>query len=1192
MTTTTNETLNTHIGLEKWVTQHGGRLDDTVQFAHDAQRGVHLQVKPSATGTAGTATTATKGTCVMKIPIELTMSYFNAINYQSTSQKEGQEGAKQFSSHGVHLPSKLIDAIGPEETTAFFLMGQYLLEEDGFWFPYIKSLPRLEELTTPLFFREEEEGGDLEWLAMTSLAAERERRLRIWRGNYERAFGLLKELGVEGVEGYTWELYLWASTIISSRAFTAKVLASVIPTLQQAAEADRVSVLLPLIDATNHKPLAKVEWRAGTDSIGLVVMSDVGAGEEVGNNYGPRNNEQHNPCEYRVVSLRAPPDSPLAQIKAQYEQHFPKPVDRKDSAYHNQEDNYYVFSLSYPLLDSSHPLEYSIFSPDLLHALSIIVANDRELETVIIDSDGFRISQNQYAGSRNLIASLNQIVIELLSYIQRLEVSGSRLGEPKNLKQVFAKQFRESHIGLSRMAVFVANWTLVRSRRALEEGGRDEVLDGLLSRIPEQIFDGEKKGKIRERILSRESLLSDHQSGVLFRFEDLFQLLPPHLQGIARQCLEGLTTRTKEAISIDDGTGSGSATESGPHALFAYAAFTNLVIAIHRHNPSQLSPRLSTWSEFLLNTYPAPPSDVSWTLPDETDETILSAFDSFINDHLPGQSRLKERETLVTGGYRRIGCAGLATSHPPLRLAQLILKRLALAPLSVQITMMSRAAVPSTSTLAHISHRAAALPSTSAAVRLSTASTTRSFATVQDGAAPKKTYGGLKDQDRIFTNLYGHHGTDLKSAMKYGDWHKTKEMILKGHDWLISEIKASGLRGRGGAGFPSGLKYSFMNFKDWDKDSRPRYLVVNADEGEPGTCKDREIMRKDPQKLIEGCLVVGRAMNATAAYIYIRGEFYHEATTLQRAIQEAYQAGLIGKNACGSGYDFDVYLHRGAGAYVCGEETSLIESLEGKAGKPRLKPPFPAAVGLFGCPSTVTNVETVAVVPTIVRRGASWFAGFGRERNQGTKLFCISGHVNNPCTVEEEMSIPLRELIDRHCGGVRGGWDNLLAVIPGGSSTPILPKNICDDQLMDFDALKDSQSGLGTAAVIVMDKSTDVVRAISRLSHFYRHESCGQCTPCREGSKWTQQIMHRMEHGQAREREIDMLQELTKQVEGHTICALGEAFAWPIQGLIRHFRPELEARIKKYEQEHGKQPFAGGWAPGTRDEGKLIAPGQ
>jgi NADH dehydrogenase (ubiquinone) flavoprotein 1 len=469
--------------------------------------------------------------------------------------------------------------------------------------------------------------------------------------------------------------------------------------------------------------------------------------------------------------------------------------------------------------------------------------------------------------------------------------------------------------------------------------------------------------------------------------------------------------------------------------------------------------------------------------------------------------------------------------------------------------------------------------------------TVRGLATIND-APPKRTkFGGLSDQDRIFQNLYGQHVADLKTAQKYGDWYKTKEILLKGHDWIISEIKTSGLRGRGGAGFPSGMKWSFMNTPDWDKGT-PRYLVVNADEGEPGTCKDREIMRKDPHKLIEGCLVAGRAMNATAAYIYIRGEFYHEATILQRAIQEAYSAGLIGKNACSSGYDFDVFVHRGMGAYVCGEETSLIESLEGKPGKPRLKPPFPAAVGLFGCPSTVANVETVAVAPTICRRGGSWFDQFGRDRNSGTKLFCISGHVNNPCTVEEEMSIPLRELIEKHCGGVTGGWDNLLAVIPGGSSTPVLPKAICDDVLMDFDALKDAQSGLGTAAVIVMDQSTDIVRAISRLSKFYKHESCGQCTPCREGSKWTYQIMNRFEKGQGRTREIDMLQELTKQVEGHTICALGEAFAWPLQGLIRHFRPELEARMADFEKISGGAALAGGLEHDARKKGKLVSPDQ
>lgn len=452
----------------------------------------------------------------------------------------------------------------------------------------------------------------------------------------------------------------------------------------------------------------------------------------------------------------------------------------------------------------------------------------------------------------------------------------------------------------------------------------------------------------------------------------------------------------------------------------------------------------------------------------------------------------------------------------------------------------------------------------------------------------ERTYGGLKDQDRIFQNLYGKYGHDLKSAQRMGDWYKTKEILLKGSDWIIAEGKKSGLRGRGGAGFPSGLKWSFMNPPGWEKNVGPRYLVINADEGEPGTCKDREIMRKDPHKLVEGALVVGRAMNATAAYIYIRGEFYEEAKILQGAINEAYNAGLIGRNACGSGYDFDVYIHRGMGAYICGEETALIESLEGKQGKPRLKPPFPAGVGLFGRPSTVTNVETVAVAPTIMRRGGDWFASFGRERNSGTKLFAISGCVNEPCVVEEEMSIPLRDLIERHCGGVQGGWDNLLAVVPGGSSTPVLPKHLCEDAIMDFDHLRDLQSGLGTAAVIVMNKQVDIIRAIQRFSQFYRHESCGQCTPCREGSKWILQMMNRFKDGQAVEREIDMILELTKEIEGHTICALGEATAWPVQGLIRHFRPEVEARIKKFHEEYG-EVLPGGWMADTQVKRGSVA---
>jgi len=427
----------------------------------------------------------------------------------------------------------------------------------------------------------------------------------------------------------------------------------------------------------------------------------------------------------------------------------------------------------------------------------------------------------------------------------------------------------------------------------------------------------------------------------------------------------------------------------------------------------------------------------------------------------------------------------------------------------------------------------------------------------------KKVYGPLADQDRIFTNLYGRHDWKLKGALSRGDWYKTKEILHKGVDWILSEIKTSGLRGRGGAGFPTGMKWGFMNKPS---DGRPKYLVVNADEGEPGTCKDREIMRHDPHKLVEGCLVAGRAMGACAAYIYIRGEFYNEAVNMQVAIQEAYNAGLIGKNACGSGYDFDVYMHRGAGAYICGEETALIESIEGKQGKPRLKPPFPADVGVFGCPTTVANVETVAVAPTICRRGGSWFVGMGRTRNSGTKLFNISGNVNNPCTVEEEMSIPLRELIERHAGGVCGGWDNLLGVIPGGSSTPLLPLSVCNDVLMDFDALVAAKSGLGTAALIVIDKDHDVIKAIARLAMFYKHESCGQCTPCREGCNWMNKIMWRLVEGNADLKEIDMLFEVSKQIEGHTICALGDGAAWPVQGLIRHFRPEVEERIRQYQE--------------------------
>jgi NADH-quinone oxidoreductase subunit F len=418
----------------------------------------------------------------------------------------------------------------------------------------------------------------------------------------------------------------------------------------------------------------------------------------------------------------------------------------------------------------------------------------------------------------------------------------------------------------------------------------------------------------------------------------------------------------------------------------------------------------------------------------------------------------------------------------------------------------------------------------------------------------------LADKDRIFTNLYGYGDWRLKGAQARGAWDNTRGLLEKGKDWIINEMKASGLRGRGGAGFPTGLKWSFMPKRDA---ARPSYLVVNADESEPGTCKDREILRNDPHLLIEGCMIASFAMEANACYIYVRGEYIHERERLQAAVDEAYEARLIGKDNI-HGYPFDLYVHHGAGAYICGEETALLESLEGKKGMPRLKPPFPANMGLYGCPTTVNNVESIAVAPTILRRGAAWFSSFGQKNNAGTKLFCVSGHVNKPCNVEEAMSIPFRELIDRHCGGVRGGWDNLLAVIPGGSSVRCVPADQIIDCPMDFDSLGKLRSGLGTAAVIVMDKSTDIVRAIARLSAFYKHESCGQCTPCREGTGWMYRVMQRMAEGRAQKREIDMLLDVTKQVEGHTICALGDAAAWPIQGLITHFRGEIEKRIDQY----------------------------
>lgn len=421
----------------------------------------------------------------------------------------------------------------------------------------------------------------------------------------------------------------------------------------------------------------------------------------------------------------------------------------------------------------------------------------------------------------------------------------------------------------------------------------------------------------------------------------------------------------------------------------------------------------------------------------------------------------------------------------------------------------------------------------------------------------------LAKKDKIFTNLDGGQSPFLAAARKRGDWQQAKTFLAREPEALVEEVKQSGLRGRGGAGFPTGLKWSFM--PNAERKTGLHYLVVNADESEPGTCKDRDIIRHEPHKLLEGALLASHAMRAETCYIYIRGEFIAERKVLEQALAEARKEGLVGKNACDSGHDIEIFIHHGAGAYICGEETALLESLEGKKGMPRLKPPFPANVGLYGAPTTINNVETIASVPAILTRGSSWFASLGKENNHGTKIFSISGHVENPCNVEEEMGIPLRDLIEKHAGGVRGGWDNLLAVIPGGSSVPLLPASVCADITMDFDALIKAKSGLGTGAVIVMDKSVDIIDVIARIAGFYKHESCGQCTPCREGTGWMQRMLHHIAAGKAEPRHIDLLLDVSHRVEGHTICALGDAAAWPIQGLIRHFRPLLESKCQAKE---------------------------
>jgi NADH-quinone oxidoreductase subunit F len=377
---------------------------------------------------------------------------------------------------------------------------------------------------------------------------------------------------------------------------------------------------------------------------------------------------------------------------------------------------------------------------------------------------------------------------------------------------------------------------------------------------------------------------------------------------------------------------------------------------------------------------------------------------------------------------------------------------------------------------------------------------------------------------------------------------------------IIEDLKASGLRGRGGAGFPTGMKWSFI----------PRgapgqkYVVCNSDESEPGTCHDRDILRFNPHSVVEGMAIGGYVMGATVGYNYIRGEFLAEPfPRFDAAVREAYAAGLLGKNVLGSGFDFDLHAVAGAGAYICGEETALLESLEGKPGKPRFKPPFPANFGLYGRPTTVNNTQSYASVPTILRKGPKWFADLGVPNSGGTVIFSVSGHVNRPGNYELPLGISFKELLEDVCGGMRGG-KQLKAVIPGGSSVPVVPAATIMGANMDYDSLRKAGSALGSAAVIVMDETTCMVKVLERITRFYKAESCGQCTPCREGTGWMNRLVKKVLAGEAKREELDLLVDVANRIEGHTICALGDASAWPVQSFIKHFRHEFEYMI-----EHG-----------------------
>lgn len=408
-----------------------------------------------------------------------------------------------------------------------------------------------------------------------------------------------------------------------------------------------------------------------------------------------------------------------------------------------------------------------------------------------------------------------------------------------------------------------------------------------------------------------------------------------------------------------------------------------------------------------------------------------------------------------------------------------------------------------------------------------------------------------------FRTLHMDKPWTLENYLSVGGYEQLKKILKEKipPEDIIEELKTSSLRGRGGAGFPTGLKWSFMPRTAQGQ----KYIVCNSDEGEPGTCKDRDILRYNPHQLVEGMIIAGYCIGASKGYNYIRGEFWEPFERFEGALEEAYKAGLLGENIQGSDFSFDLYSHLGAGAYICGEETALLESIEGKKGQPRFKPPFPAGFGLYGRPTTINNTETLASVPVILQNSGKWFLEMGRPNNGGTKLFCVSGHVNNPGNFEIPLGTPFSELL-KMAGGVRDGH-KLKAVIPGGSSVPVLPAEIIMETDMDYDSLSKAGSMLGAGSVIVMDETTCMVGALARLSHFYFEESCGQCTPCREGTGWLAKVMHRIEHGQGVQEDLDLLNDVAHRIGGRTICALGDAAAMPVMSFLKHYREEFQYHI-------------------------------